>query len=87
MEIYDSEDAVRFYFNFLTGNVNHTGNTSFLVTSDWIYIGVFMPDTSLTATLIMDEYKWVIHRWGKVVFNHVMTEAQIVHRVTKSLTT
>lgn len=90
----ESNDNVRFYFNYLTGAIDHTGNNNFLLTSDWIFIGVFIPSkTKLSAKLTDDKSKWNIYNAGKFHITHYMTETQIaayeayiVKQVTKLLT-
>lgn len=90
-------DEVRFYFNYLTGKVDHTGNIFFKLTKGWKFIGVFKPDvlpkTPFKVTIIEEEMKWVIRRWGKVISEYSMTKPEIaayqdyiVKQVTKSLT-
>lgn len=84
---------VRFYFNFKTGAIKHTNDSHFIVDENYRYIDIFYPDTALSATIIEDEMKWVIHRWGKVIKHYKMNEAEIdaykaeiVRKVTQTLT-
>lgn len=90
-------DKVRFYFNYLTGKIDHTGNAFFKLTEQWKYIGVFAPDvlpkTPYSVLINEGEMKWIIRRWGKVILEYSMTEPEIaayqdyiVKQVTKSLT-
>lgn len=91
----ESTDTVRFYFNYLTGAIDHTGNNLFLLSLEWVFIGIFVPATKEKIGTIVteDKSKWNIYVAGKFHMTHYMTETQIaaykayiVKKVSQTLT-
>lgn len=68
-----------YYFNCITGTVNHTGNIG-LLTDRWIHIGDFKSDEPLDAVLLVTESKWVIHSYGRVHLRYPMNAIEIAER-------